>query len=640
MKLRTKLVGGTILLVVLLGGFLIYLLRENLASRLETELQRRGVSIARLVADASVRWVVTEDTVALLMLAEASRRVEGDISYIFIQDPAGAVIVHTFGDTFPTELLRLNAPTPQGEPRVRKLATAQGTVYDVAAGIGDVGLGTHLGSVRVGILGKSIDQGVAAMLYSGAGITGLCLVFLAAVALWVDLVIMRNIEVLSQGAGALGIGNLSHRIPVGGTGEFARLSAAFNTMADNIERSEHKLVDLNTALVREIDQRTAAERGLRQSLERYGALFRSVSDAIYVHELTADGQYGSIVEANDTGCARLGYTREELLGMTVEQLEAPEAKGVESASVVARLRAGETVVFESVHRARGGRDIQVEVSSRVFDLDGASLALSICRDITERKRAGDELRHANEELARQNLELTKLDRLREGFVRDVSHELKTPVAKHAMQLEILRGIAEREGFGTAIAKVVGVMESSIRRQQQVIRNLLGLARLESGLRGYRRDQVRLDEVVRGVVGDYEPELSARGIDVTVALAPAEITGDAEMLWHVFSNLLNNAIKFQKQSTGGSIRVLLAIEDGEAVVRVCDEGIGLSPDELARVFDKFYQVTASAEGSGVGLTICRMIVEGLGGSIRFASAGRGAGTTAVVGFPVGGGVNQA
>ena len=113
-----------------------------------------------------------------------------------------------------------------------------------------------------------------------------------------------------------------------------------------------------------------------------------------------------------------------------------------------------------------------------------------------------------------------------------------------------------------------------------------------------------------------------------------------MLWHVFSNLLNNAIKFQKQPAGGRIRVTLAVEGGAAVVRVRDEGIGLTRGGIDKVFDKFYQATASAEGSGVGLTICRMIVEGVGGSIRFESAGRGTGATAVVTLPIGGGADTA
>jgi PAS domain S-box-containing protein len=639
-KLRTKLVGGTILLVVLLGTGLIYLLRSTFAARLETELQRRGVSIAKFVADDSEKLMLTEDAVALLLLAEGSRRIEEDISYIFIQDAAGAVMVHTFGDSFPTGLLRVNALAADGRPSVRKLATAMGTIYDVAVGVGDDDPGPLLGTVRVGILGTSIDRGVAAVLYNGAGITVASLLLFGAVALWADLVVTRSIEALGAGTKALGHGDLDYRIPVRGSGEFAELAGAFNAMADNIRGSEGQLVDLNTTLLREVRDRTAAETGLRHSLERYAALFGSVSDAIYVHAVTGDGRPGRIVEVNDAGCARLGFTRAEMLAMTIEQIDAPETDAAESAALAARLRAGETVVFERVHCGKGGRRVPVEVSSRVFDLDGVPMALSICRDITDRNLAREELHRANAELERQNTELKKLDRLREGFVRDVSHELKTPVAKHAMQLEILRDIAEREGFAPAIAKVGAVMESSIRRQQQVIRNLLGLARLESGARGYRRDPVRLDQVVRGVIDDYQPESSARGIVVDVDLAPVEITSDAEMLWHVFSNLFNNALKFQKSPVGGTVRVALAIEGGAAVVRVRDEGIGLTADELARVFDRFYQVTASAEGSGVGLTICRMIVEGVGGSIRFESAGRGTGATAVVTLPIEGGVTSA
>jgi signal transduction histidine kinase len=98
--------------------------------------------------------------------------------------------------------------------------------------------------------------------------------------------------------------------------------------------------------------------------------------------------------------------------------------------------------------------------------------------------------------------------------------------------------------------------------------------------------------------------------------------------------VNNAIKFQVRPEGGRIEVSLAVEGGRAVARVRDEGIGLEPAERERVFEKFYQGTASSEGSGVGLTICRMIVEGVGGRIWFESPGRGRGATAVVELPVG------
>lgn len=635
MKLRTRLVGGTVVLVLLFGAGVIFLMRITVVSRLEGELQRRGVSIAKFLSRNSMKPLLTENVVALQLLVEQSRAVEDDIAYVFVLDPAGSVLAHSYGESFPTDLLGANEPTATGGPQVRKLASGLGTIYDIAIGVGVEQNGRGLGTARVGLLGRTIEQGLATVLYAGAGITVVSLLLFGGIAVVVNLTVSNSLDALNEGTKALGLGDLEYRIPVTGRGEFADLARAFNLMTDNLRRSEDKLIDLNTMLLREGRERSAAENGLRRSLERYGLLFGSVSDAVYVHELTDEGRPGRIVEVNDAGCAVAGRPRDQLLGAPINRILALGADAAESAAVAARLQSGETVIEEHTLCAKGGRLVPVEVSSRSFDLDGATMVLSICRDITERKRAEEQLRRVNAELAGKNEELTQLDRLREGFVRDVSHELKTPVAKHAMQLEILRGIAEREGFSPAIAGVATVMESSIRRQQQVIRNLLGLSRLEAGARGYRREPVRLDDVLRAVIEDYQPELQARGIALETALAPTVIASDPEMLWHVFSNLLNNAIKFQKGPTGGGIAVTLAVEGDEAVVRVRDEGIGLAPEELSKVFEKFYQATASAPGSGVGLTICRMIVEGVGGRIGFESAGRFAGATAVVRLPVAG-----
>jgi signal transduction histidine kinase len=107
-----------------------------------------------------------------------------------------------------------------------------------------------------------------------------------------------------------------------------------------------------------------------------------------------------------------------------------------------------------------------------------------------------------------------------------------------------------------------------------------------------------------------------------------------MLWHVFSNLVNNAIKFRRRDGQPHIAVHAAVEGDRVVVRVEDDGIGLSAEELAKVFTRFYQVTASAEGSGVGLNICKRIAEDLGGRIRMESPGKGKGSTVVVELPLG------
>jgi len=238
------------------------------------------------------------------------------------------------------------------------------------------------------------------------------------------------------------------------------------------------------------------------------------------------------------------------------------------------------------------------------------------------------------DVERQNAELRVIDRMKDALLRDVAHELKTPVAKHAMQLEILRPMLKEHRISPQEQRAFTVMEESIRRQQSVVRNLLDLTRLEAGGRVYRKEPLNLAAVLRRVQEDYQYAFDTYGLAFTLEVPELTLVGDDEMLWHVFSNLVNNAIKFRRRDGQPHIAVRAAVEGQRVVVRVEDDGIGLSAEEQAKVFTRFFQVTAATEGSGVGLSICKRITEDLGGTIRVESPGKGLGCTAIVELPVG------
>ena len=282
----------------------------------------------------------------------------------------------------------------------------------------------------------------------------------------------------------------------------------------------------------------------------------------------------------------------------------------------------------------GGSTLHFElVSSPLRDAAGKVVAgLKLVRDITELVDSTEALRKAKEELERQNVELRALDQMKDGLIRDVSHELKTPVAKQAMQLEILRLHLGATCQGP-VARTLGVMEEAVHRQQRVIRNLLDMARLESGRRIFCLGPVRVDEVLARALEDYRPTLEAAGFAVTVRAAPLTVTADAEMLWHVTSNLVNNAVKFAARNGQRQLEATVSREGGSVVMRIMDNGIGLGQEEAFRAFERFYQASASIEGSGVGLSICRSIMEGLGGSVTLESPGRDRGAVATVTLPL-------
>jgi signal transduction histidine kinase len=229
----------------------------------------------------------------------------------------------------------------------------------------------------------------------------------------------------------------------------------------------------------------------------------------------------------------------------------------------------------------------------------------------------------------------KLDRMKDALMSDVSHELKTPVAKQSMQLEMLDHEVRRSGGGSEqIKEILLVMESNIRRQQNVIRNILMVSRLEAGGREMKIEKVRLDQLLEDVIADHMHLVAAYGVKLDEQIDEETVEADREMLWHVFSNSVSNAIKYRD---GGSPRISLTVgaADGAAEVRIADNGIGLTGEEREKAFERFFQATPTAEGIGLGLSISKVIVERMGGTIRIESPGKSRGATVIVTLPLSG-----
>ena len=158
-----------------------------------------------------------------------------------------------------------------------------------------------------------------------------------------------------------------------------------------IRDAEGRIVG-NTAVARDITDRKKAEEATRKGEERYRLLFNSISDAAFVHGITADGLPGRITEVNDIACERWGYTRDELLRMSPLDLDVPEA-AARAPQIVARLMAEKHAVWESIFVSKTGQRIPVEISNHLFDMGGEPTILSSVRDITKRKQLEENLEH-------------------------------------------------------------------------------------------------------------------------------------------------------------------------------------------------------------------------------------------------------
>jgi PAS domain S-box-containing protein len=355
-------------------------------------------------------------------------------------------------------------------------------------------------------------------------------------------------------------------------------------------------------------------------------IIATIHDALLL--LDAEGR---ILHANCAACRLLGYSEKGLRNKPFSSFLSSRGGAPDVMERI--LRGIEVRNEETAFDDRGGKAIPVLLTtSRLVDRGGEQ-AGTVCtaRDITKRKIAEQALSAAKDDLEKQNVELRALDRMKDSFVRAVSHELKTPVAKHFMHLEMLRPLLDKHPLSEQELRAFRVMEESVHRQQQVIRNLLDLSRLESGQVSGRIEEILLDGLLREVVEDYRYALDSHGMEILFDVSPLGIRSDREMLWHVFSNLVGNAIKFRDPVTP-KLTVSVRRDEGGVLAQLKDNGIGIDGKDKEKLFTSFFQGTSSTEGSGVGLTICRMIVEGLGGKIWMESEGRGRGATVCVHLP--------
>lgn len=202
-------------------------------------------------------------------------------------------------------------------------------------------------------------------------------------------------------------------------------------------------------------------------------------------------------------------------------------------------------------------------------------------------------------------ELKSISTLSSDFIANVSHEFKTPLSViegYAMLLQDDRlTVQEREDYLNKILV-------NTRRLNTLVGNILMLSKMETKPLPEQYTRFRLDEQLRQVVAQLEPQWSAKGISFRVRLDEVELLGWEQVLPYVWSNLISNAIKF---SPSGSVIALTLLEQREcAVVTVSDRGCGMEPDVQERIFEKFYQGDTShkAEGNGLGLALVRQIVE--------------------------------
>jgi PAS domain S-box-containing protein len=366
-------------------------------------------------------------------------------------------------------------------------------------------------------------------------------------------------------------------------------------------------------------EESSGELALGGPEDQYALLMECVTDyAIFL--MDSEGR----VAAWNAGAERIfGYTEEEALGLPFERFFTPE--DVERGLPEKELRTAVTqgrATDDKWHLRKDGTRFWVSgITTALRDDDGGLRGFAkVTRDRTERRQAEDVLREAN--------------RRKDEFLAVLAHELRGPLApvRNVVQVLQLRGQADPDLQWSS-----GVIDRQVRHLTRLVDDLLDMARIRQGKLTLAKERVELTKVVAHAVETCGPLIEARKhqFDVLLPSEPVWLEADPIRLAQVLGNLLANAAKYTPE--GG--RITLTAErngGGELILRVKDNGIGISTEMLHRVFDLFTQVEPShyhsQGGLGIGLTLVKNLVELHGGSVTAQSEGYGKGSEFRVHLP--------
>jgi PAS domain S-box-containing protein len=379
-------------------------------------------------------------------------------------------------------------------------------------------------------------------------------------------------------------------------------------------------------------ERAHAEEALRESEEKFRALFDSIDEGFCIIEMIFDANDKPIdyrfVQANPAFERLTGL--ENALGKTMREF-VPYIEEFRFEAYQRVVLTGEAVRFENY----------VEPMNRWFDIHASRVGDSANRrvavvfnNITDRKFAELEREKQLEREKDLRRQAEDANRSKDEFLAVLSHELRTPLNSIKGWVSMLQN---NDLNDEQQIQAVEVISRNVNLQNTLIEDILDVSRIISGKMRLETEKLSLISVLQNVLVAIRPSAEKKRINLETNLDPNadEVRGDAFRLQQIISNLLNNAVKFTDSK--GTLKVILTRTDDTAKLTISDSGIGIAPELLPHIFDRFQQADSTSKrkynGLGLGLAIVKHLTELHGGTVSAASAGEGKGASFIIELPL-------
>ncbi len=422
----------------------------------------------------------------------------------------------------------------------------------------------------------------------------------------------RGTKEIISAANAVSAGSFDYKARVFSKDEIGQIAVAFNKMIDSVAQSNRAKKDAERKQI-EFDVMRRADRKFRIALE-------AAPSALIMVEQT-----GEIVLVNKQTEHLFGYTRNELIGKNVDLL-VPERYKQSFRSLMLnyfedpeKRNSGEGPDLFALHKS--GEELPVEIGLNPIKTEDHILVLSSIIDVSRRKKEEEELRVAKERAE-------QLSQARQEFLSVMSHEMRTP-------LNAVIGITHllAEGNLTDEQKEnVSILQFSSQNLLGLINNILDFSKIEAGKLEIESVEININSLARSLMDSFRHHAEEKQVELRLESdykGEADLMGDPIRLTQVLTNLVHNAIKFTDH---GSVTLSVktkSVQPGifDVLFEVTDTGMGIEKNRLVEIFDSYTQakpsITRQFGGTGLGLTICKKIVELMGSSIKVESEiGRG------------------